>query len=58
MRNTQGSAPNFTQAAVFMFGVNIMWIFVAIWAVWGLIAVAATGWAINHAINFVEKRRG
>lgn len=58
MRNTPGSAPNFTNAAVVMFGVNITWIFVILWAVWGLIAVAATGWAINHAINFIEKRRG
>ncbi len=57
MRNTPGSAPNFTQAAVFMFGVNITWIFVVLWAIWGLLAVAATGWAINHVITFIEKRR-
>jgi hypothetical protein len=62
MRNTQattpGNAPNFTNAAVVMFGVNITWIFVILWAAWGLVAVAATGWAINRAINFFEKRRG
>ena len=58
MRNTQGSAPNFTNAAIVMFGVNIVWLFMVLWAVWGLIAVAATGWAINSIINFVEKRRG
>lgn len=57
MRNRPGSAPNFTNAAVVMFGVNIGWIFVTIWAVWGLIAVAITGWAINYIISFIEKRR-
>lgn len=58
MRNTPGSAPSFKNAAIVMFGVNITWIFMAIWAIWGLVAVAATGWAINHIINFVDKRRG
>lgn len=62
MRNRQGdtpgNAPNFTNAAVVMFGVNITWIFMILWAAWGLVAVAATGWAINHAINIIEKRRG
>ncbi len=57
MRNTPGSAPNFKNAAIVMFGVNITWIFVTIWAIWGLIAVAVTGYAINHIINFIEKRR-
>lgn len=58
MRNSQGHAPNFTTACVFMFGVNIAWVFVAIWAIWGLVAVAALGWAINRAITFFEARRG
>jgi hypothetical protein len=40
-----------------MFGVNITWIFVAIWAIWGLIAVAALGWCVNRAISYVEARR-
>jgi hypothetical protein len=57
MRNTPGSAPNFTQAAVVLFGVNITWIFMILWALWGLVAVAATEWAINHLINYIEKRR-
>lgn len=58
MRNKPGSTPNFTNAAVVMFGVNITWIFLTIWAVWGLIAVAAAGWTVHHIINFIDKRRG
>ncbi|WP_299024092.1 hypothetical protein [uncultured Sulfitobacter sp.] len=58
MRHSQGSAPNFTQACIVMFGVNIAWVFVAIWAIWGLIAVAVTGWCINRVISYIEARRG
>jgi|AntRauTorckE5430_2_1112549.scaffolds.fasta_scaffold51536_2 hypothetical protein len=57
MNNTRGSAPNLTTACLVMFGVNITWIFVAIWAIWGLIAVAALGWCVNRAISYVEARR-
>jgi hypothetical protein len=57
MNNTPGSAPDFTKACVVMFGVNIAWIFVAIWAIWGLIAVAVMGWLINRAIGYVAARR-
>ncbi|UWR27388.1 hypothetical protein K3757_05460 [Sulfitobacter sp. S223] len=57
MSNARGSAPNFTSACVVMFGVNIAWIFVVLWALWGLIAVAATGWCVNRAISYVEARR-
>lgn len=53
----RGRAPDFTQACIVMFGVNIAWIFVAIWAIWGLIAVAALGWCINRAIGWIEARR-
>lgn len=58
MNHTQGSAPDFTKACIVMFGVNIAWVFVVFWAIWGLIAVAATGWCINRAISYVAARRG
>lgn len=32
-------APDFRAACVVMFGFNIAWIFVVIWAVWGLVYV-------------------
>lgn len=56
MNNTQGSAPNFTTACVVLFGVNLTWILIAIWAIWGLIAVAATGWCINRIISIAQAR--
>jgi hypothetical protein len=58
MNQSPGSAPNFTQACLVMFGVNIAWVFFVLWAIWGLIAVAVTGWCINRAISYLEARRG
>lgn len=52
------AAPNYTNACIVMFGVNITWIFFLLWAVWGLLAVVATGWIINRAIGYVESTRG
>ena len=55
--NDRPSAPNFTQACVVMFGVNIAWIFMVIWAIWGILAVAATGWVLNKLINRIGVAR-
>ena len=30
------SAPNFTNACIVMFGVNLSWVFLLLWALWGL----------------------
>lgn len=51
------SAPNFTQACIVMFGVNLLWVFMVIWAVWGLLAVALVGWAVNALIDRIAARR-
>lgn len=55
--HSRPAAPNFTQACVVMFGVNIAWIFMVIWAIWGLIAVAAIGWIIHLVIGRIEAAR-
>lgn len=57
MRNAPGSAPDFTKACIVLFSVNITWVFVALWAIWGLIAVAAAGWCINRILTCIETRR-
>lgn len=57
MNNRPGSAPNFTYACIVMFGINIAWILVVIWAIWGLIAAAATGWGVHRVIRFIDARR-
>lgn len=52
-----GPAPDFTTACLVMFGINIAWIFMVAWAVWGILAVGAIGWAVNYWIKRVEARR-
>lgn len=49
--HTTGTAPNFTRACIVMFGVNITWILVVIWAIWGLIAAMLLGLGVNHLIE-------
>lgn len=60
MRDTcdRPAAPNYTLACVVMFGVNLTWILMLVWVVWGLIAAVATGWAVSKVINRIEAARG
>jgi len=51
------AAPNYTTACLVMFGVNLTWILMAIWVVWGLLAAAATGWAVNRVISRIDAAR-
>jgi hypothetical protein len=51
------AAPNYTQACIVMFGVNVTWVLVAIWAIWGLLAAALLGWCVNKLINRIELAR-
>jgi len=51
------AAPNFTQACIVMFGVNLTWVLMVIWAVWGLLAVAVTGWLVNQVIGRIDAAR-
>ncbi|KIN60325.1 hypothetical protein Z945_1295 [Sulfitobacter noctilucae] len=59
MRDTSDrpSAPNYTQACVVMFGVNLAWVFIMIWAIWGILAVAVTGWVLNQIITRIGLAR-
>ncbi|AXI45862.1 hypothetical protein C1J03_07350 [Sulfitobacter sp. SK012] len=58
MNHDRQAAPNYTNACITMFGVNIAWIFFAIWAAWGLAAAALLGWLINRVIRHIGVRRG
>ncbi|MGH1466194.1 MAG: hypothetical protein ACRBBQ_12630 [Cognatishimia sp.] len=53
-RNVQ-PAPNFTNAFLVMALVNLLWIFLALWAIWGLAAVLAVSAALNAAINRLRR---
>lgn len=56
--NDRPAAPNYTNACVVMFGVNITWVLMVIWAIWGLLAVALLGWIVNKLINRIGMARG
>lgn len=45
------SVPDYTNACIVMFGVNITWILVAIWAIWGLLAALFLGWFLNKIFD-------
>jgi len=51
-----GRAPNYTNACIAMFGVNITWILVAIWAIWGLVAAVLLGLGVNHLMERARVR--
>ncbi len=59
MRDTtdRPAAPNYTNACIVMFGVNLTWMLFVIWAIWGLLAVAATGWLAARLIDRIERHR-
>ena len=49
-----GTAPNYTNACIVMFGVNITWVLVAIWAVWGLVAAILLGCGVNVLLERIS----
>ena len=53
---TRPKAPNYTNACIVMFGVNITWIFMLIWAIWGLIFVILMGAVLNRLMTWLEDR--
>lgn len=44
-------APNYTNAALVMGLVNLLWIFIALWVIFGLHVVLAVGWGLNWLIS-------
>lgn len=53
----QSPAPNYTCACVVMFGVNITWMLMLVWIVWGLIAACLTGWIVSKILDRIDKTR-
>ncbi|AXI41654.1 hypothetical protein [Sulfitobacter sp. SK011] len=56
--NDRPAAPNYTAACIVMFGVNLMWVLMVIWAVWGFLVAALAGWIVNHLITRIAAQRG
>ncbi|HKL45291.1 MAG TPA: hypothetical protein VJ906_03505 [Roseovarius sp.] len=44
-------APNYTNAALIMGLVNLLWIFIVLWATLGFAAVCAAGYGLNLLIS-------
>jgi hypothetical protein len=49
-------APNYTNAALAMGLVNLLWVLGLIWVLWGLPAVLLTGLGLNTLINRLAHR--
>ena len=59
MDNRQvGRAPDYTNAAINMLGINLMWIFFVVWMLWGFIPVLMIAYAINRFVEHVGDTRG
>ena len=55
--NDHPAAPNYTNACIVMFGVNLAWMLFLVWAVWGLLTAAAASWLLARVIDRIEDRR-
>lgn len=56
-RRHSGYAEDYTTANLVLIFVNMLWIFVVIWAHAGLVPVILLGWYINHLINRLQASR-
>jgi hypothetical protein len=52
-----GRAPNFTGACIVMFGVNLAWVLVLLFAVYGLAVAVFLALVVNHWLNWLDHRR-
>ncbi len=55
-RGVLPEAPNYTNAALVMGVVNLIWIFIALWAVFGFHVVLLTALALNRLISWLRLR--
>ena len=55
-RGNLPEAPNYTNAALVMGLVNLLWIFMALWAAFGLPVVLVTGLVLDRLICRVGQR--
>ncbi|MEQ8895717.1 MAG: hypothetical protein RID23_01400 [Roseovarius sp.] len=55
-KGTLPEAPNYTNAALVMGLVNLLWIFMVLWAVFGLPVVLAISYGLNLLISRIGQR--
>ena len=54
-RSPLGRAPDYTNAALAMGLVNLVWLFVLLWIVWGWPSVMLTALALNWGIDRLDR---
>lgn len=54
-RGQMPKAPNYTNAALVMGLVNLLWIFMALWIMFGLPVVMAVGFGLNLLITRLSR---
>jgi len=54
-RGQMPEAPNYTNAALVMGLVNLLWIFMALWIMFGLPVVMAVGYGLNLLITRLSR---
>lgn len=55
-RSMMREAPNYTNAALIMGGLNLFWIMMVIWVAYGMLAVLALGFVIDRCIRWLSHR--
>lgn len=53
----RAAAPNYTNAALIMAAVNLIWVFCVLWAVFGFAPVIVLAMLLNHGITLLRRRR-
>lgn len=53
-----GRAPNYTNAAMVMLGINLLILFTALWAAYGLIPALLLALVLNHGVERLAHARG
>lgn len=56
-RGQLDAAPNYTNAALIMGLVNLLWIFMALWAAFGLPTIMLIGYILDKLISWMARRR-
>lgn len=52
-----GRAPNYTNACIILFGVNLTWVLLCVLAIWGIGMVVLLGLIVNHWLTWLEARK-
>ena len=55
--HTLGKAPNYTTACIVMFGVNLVWMLIFLYALYGLFGALVLGLILHRWINWLDMRK-